>query len=432
MNTTIDFQATLAFAKELDEQDQLSGFRAQYLFPQHKEADAIYFCGNSLGLQPKNVADAITYELDRWQRLGVEGHFNGEPRWIDYHKALEPQSAHVVGALPEEIIIMNTLTVNLHLMMVSFYRPTSDRYKIIMEAGAFPSDQYAVESQIRFHGFNPEDAIIEVKPREGEELLRTEDIVATIEREGAQVALVLFGGINYYTGQFFDLGAITEAGHRVGAKVGFDLAHAAGNVPLKLHDWGADFAVWCSYKYLNAGPGGPSGAFIHERHIKNASIPRFAGWWGHDTEARFLMRRGFVPIQTAEGWQLSNAPILAFAPHKVSLDLFMEATMPKLREKSIQLTGYLEFLIEALNQKGHSFRFITPTNPEERGAQLSFYVEKGGKRLFDYVSENGVICDWREDNLSDSEGGVIRIAPTPMYNTFEDVYRFVGLLERYG
>lgn len=431
MIETIQFESTLAFARKLDEEDTLNKFRSQYLFPQFQGKNAIYFCGNSLGLQPKAVSDAIAFELNRWQELGVEGHFNGSPRWIDYHKALEPQSAHVVGAMPEEVIIMNTLTVNLHLMMVSFYRPTKERFKIIMEAGAFPSDQYAVETQVRHHGFSPEDAIVEVSPRQGEELLRTEDILSTIEKEGNKVALVLFGGINYYTGQFFDLAAITKAAHQVGAKAGFDLAHAAGNVPLHLHDWNVDFAVWCSYKYMNAGPGGPSGAFIHERHINDTSLNRFAGWWGHDNEARFLMRKGFQPIKTAEGWQLSNAPILSFVPHKVSLDLFMEATMPKLRAKSLQLTGYLEFLINELNRKGHNYRFITPTNPEDRGAQLSFYVEKGGKELFDYITEKGVICDWREDNLSDSGGGVIRIAPTPMYNTFEEVFQFVELLEQY-
>lgn len=427
----MNFEASLAFAKKMDEQDTLKSFREAYLFPQHNGEKAIYFCGNSLGLQPKGVKEAISFELSRWQELGVEGHFNGSPRWIDYHKALEPQSAHVVGAKNEEVIVMNTLTVNLHLMMVSFYRPTTSRFKIIMESGAFPSDQYAVQSQVKHHGFNPETAIVEVTPRPGEETLRTEDIVKVIEDNGQETALVLFGGINYYTGQFFDLKAVTAAAHKVGAFAGFDLAHAAGNIDLKMHDWGADFAVWCTYKYMNSGPGGPSGAFIHERHIANEDLNRFAGWWGHDNEARFLMRKDFVPIKTAEGWQLSNAPIMAFVPLKVSIDLFQQATMPALREKSKKLTAYLEFLIDELNKKGSNYRFITPREPDARGAQLSFYVEKGGKELFNYVTKNGVICDWREDNLSNSGGGVIRIAPTPMYNTFEEVYRFVALLEKY-
>jgi len=322
------------------------------------------------------------------------------------------------------VIMMNTLTVNLHLMMVSFYRPDNERYKIIMEAGAFPSDQYAVESQVRYHGEDPETAIVEVTPRPGEELLRTEDIVAAIEKHGSQAALVLLGGINYYTGQFYDIETITAAAHRVGAIAGFDLAHAAGNVPLRLHDWNVDFAVWCTYKYLNSGPGALGGVFIHERHAKNTGIPRFAGWWGYDEERRFLMEKGFMAIPNADGWQLSNAPIFAFAPMLASHELFRQAGMEALREKSRRLTGYLEFLIDELRREGCDYRFITPRNPEERGCQLSFLTGSNGKALFDYLMRNGVICDWREPN-------VIRIAPTPMYNRFQDVYEFAQLLKQY-
>ena len=309
--------------------------------------------------------------------------------------------------------------------MVSFYRPTPQRFKIIMEAGAFPSDQYAVESQVKWHGLNPETAIVEVAPRPGEETLRTEDIVETIEQHGAQTALVLFSGAQYYTGQFFDLAAITAAGHRVGAYVGFDLAHAAGNVLLQLHDWNADFATWCSYKYLNAGPGGPSGVFIHERHGNNPDLPRFAGWWGHDEDNRFLMRKGFVPMPGAAGWQLSNAPIFNFAAHRASLDLFVAATMPALRQKSEQLTGYLEFILNELNDRGERFKIITPINPNNRGCQLSVLTDAHGRQLFEYLAANGVICDWREPN-------VIRLAPTPMYNSFEDVWQLGQLLARFA
>jgi len=435
---SIQYETSLEFARRMDREDPLGHYRDRYYFPQHQGRDTIYFCGNSLGLQPRSVEEALQEELVRWRELGVKGHFEGDLPWTEYHKGLAPQTAHVVGARESEVVVMNTLTVNLHLMMVSFYRPNPERFKIIMEAGAFPSDQYAVESQVRHHGLRPEEAIVEVQPRAGEQCLRTEDIVATIEAEGPKTALVLFAGLNYYTGQIFDMPAITEAGRRVGAYVGFDLAHAAGNAPLQLHDWDVDFAVWCSYKYLNAGPGGPSGAFIHERHAFNRELPRFAGWWGHDEARRFLMEKGFIPTPGAEGWQLSNAPILAFVPHRVSLDLFYEAGMPRLRKKSRRLTGYLEFLIDELNREGFNYPFITPRNPEERGCQLSFITGSNGRELFNYLMDNGVICDWREHNLPDANGegaekaGVIRIAPTPMYNSYEDVYRFVELLRRYG
>ncbi len=420
-----------AFAQEMDAADPLRHFRAQFLFPQHNGKNGLYFCGNSLGIQPRGARAALELELDRWQQLGVEGHFHGSIPWIEFHKALAPQSAHIVGAKESEVILMNTLTVNLHLMMVSFYRPTAKRFKIIMEAGAFPSDQYAVESQVKWHGFTPEEAIVEVAPRPGEFLLHPEDVLNAIHTHGESVALVLFSGLNYFTGQVYDMPAITSAGHTVGAMVGFDLAHTAGNFPLQLHDWEVDFAVWCTYKYLNSGPGSLAGAFVHEKHGQDASISRFAGWWGHDEERRFLMEKGFIPIPGAAGWQLSNAPIFAFAPMKPSHDLFMEATMPALRKKSLLLTAYLEQLIDELNEQGAQYRFITPRDPQARGAQLSFLTGPDGKKLFDYLAENGVICDWRENNLTADGGGVIRIAPAPIYNSFEDVYDLVELMKHY-
>ncbi len=431
--TTPTYEPSVAFAQYMDEQDPLRHFRERYHFPQHQGRNSLYFCGNSLGLQPTSVQQYIAQELEQWRTHGVEGHFRGEHPWMQYHQYLQSQTAHIAGAQEHEVVVMNTLTVNLHLLMVSFYRPTRERFKIIMEAGAFPSDQYAVESQVKWHGFDPAAAIVEVAPRNGEQTLRLEDILHTIQEHGSSTALVLFGGVNYFTGQFFDLAAITEAGHRVGAYVGFDLAHAAGNVLLQLHDWNADFATWCSYKYLNAGPGGPSGVFIHERHAHNADLPRFAGWWGHDAQSRFLMRKGFVPMPGAAGWQLSNAPILIFAAHRASLDLFAEATMPALRRKSEQLTGYLEFLLERLNQQGRHFKIITPPQPEARGCQLSILTDAQGRRLFDYLTAHGVICDWREYNLPDNATpagcGVIRLAPTPMYNSFQDVWEVARLLE---
>ena len=415
-------QNTLLYARSQDQADPLRHFRERYYFPQHEGKDVIYFCGNSLGLQPKGVEDALMRELKQWREHAVEGHFRGEMPWMYYHRFLADQSAQIVGAKPEEVVVMNTLTANLHFMMVSFYRPTRERYKIIMEAGAFPSDQYAVESQARYHGFDPEDAIVELAPREGEHTLRTEDIVAAIERHGASTALVLFGGVNYYTGQFFDLPAIVEAGHKAGAYVGFDLAHAAGNVPLRLHDWGADFAVWCSYKYLNAGPGGPGGVFVHERHGNNPGLPRFAGWWGHDEERRFLMEKGFHPMRGAAGWQLSNAQVLSFAAHKAGLDLFAEAGMDALREKSLRLTAYLAFIIDEITSRGARFQIITPRDPAQRGAQLSLLTGPDGRKIFDRLTQNGVIADWREPN-------VIRLAPVPMYVSFEDVWRFGEIVE---
>jgi kynureninase len=416
-----DFTSSESFALEQDRHDLLAPFRSQFFIPQHEGRDVLYFCGNSLGLQPKTTEAALIRELEHWRHYGVEGHFMGDMPWMHYHKFLQAQTAGIVGALEEEVVVMNTLTVNLHLLMVSFYRPNRHRYKIIMEAGAFPSDQYAVETQARFHSFHPEDAIVELLPRKGEHTLRTEDICTTIAEHGRETALVLLGGVQYYTGQLMDMQAITRAGHAVGAIVGFDLAHAAGNAPLKLHEWDVDFAAWCSYKYLNAGPGGPGGVFVHQRYAKDTSLPRFAGWWGHDEAQRFKMEKGFLPMTGAAGWQLSNAQIFSFAAHKASLDIFAAAGMDALRAKSIKLTAYLEFLLEDLASKGLPLQIITPKDPAARGCQLSVIAGAQGKQIFDYLSAQGVICDWREPD-------VIRIAPVPLYNSFADVFALYELL----
>jgi kynureninase len=433
--TTMNFESSLAFAREMDQQDPLAHFRQRFHIPQVNGKDSLYFCGNSLGLQPKSTRAAIDAELTDWAQLGVEGHFNKPLPWLRYHRLLAEPAARIVGALPHEVVIMNTLTVNLHLMMVSFYRPTQERFKIITEAGAFPSDQYALETQARFHGFDPEEAVIELKPRPGEFCLHTEDILQAIQEHKDSLALVMMGGMNYYTGQLFDMEAITEAAHKAGALAGFDLAHAAGNVVLKMHDWNVDFAVWCTYKYLNSGPGGTSGTYVHERYANRPDLHRFAGWWGHDEGERFQMKKGFKPMYGAEGWQLSNAQVLPMAAHKASLEIFDEAGgMEALTQKSRILTSYLEFLLHdmqdmaahnAMFSQVPSIRIITPTNPAKRGCQLSLLVEKEGRKLFEYISKQGVIADWREPN-------VIRIAPTPLYNTFEDVYRFVQLLSEAG
>ncbi|WP_345166100.1 kynureninase [Nibribacter koreensis] len=411
------FQNTLAFAQAQDAADSLHKFREQFHIPQQNGQDTVYLCGNSLGLQPKSARAAVEEEMYKWATLGVEGHFKGDTPWFTYHKALAGPTARIVGAKPEEVVIMNQLTVNLHLMLVSFYQPKGNRYKILTEAGAFPSDQYVLETQVKFHGYTPEDAIIEISPREGETTWRNEDILQAIQEHGDELALVMMGGVHYYTGQVFDMAAITQAAHAVGALCGFDLAHAAGNVPLQLHDWDVDFAVWCTYKYMNSGPGGTSGAFVHERHANNPNLPRFAGWWGHDQQERFQMKKGFIPMAGAEGWQLSNAQILPLAVHKASLALFEEAGIENLRAKSERLTAYLEFLIKELNQPKELLEIITPSAPEARGCQISLLVNQNGRQLFDTLMANGFILDWREPN-------VIRVAPTPMYNTFEDVYRF--------
>ena len=414
------YKTSASFAAEMDAHDSLKKFREMFYIPKQSNGeDAIYLTGNSLGLQPKSTGDYIEQELKDWETLGVEGHFKAKNPWMSYHEFLTEQMANVVGAKPIETVVMNSLTVNLHLLFVSFYRPTKERYKIVIEAGAFPSDQYAVQSQIKFHGFDVENSLIELTPRENEFVLRTEDIERTIFENGDSIALVLLGGVNYYTGQKFDFERIVKAGHKAGAIVGFDLAHAAGNVELKLHDWNADFAAWCSYKYLNSGPGGIAGVFVHERHSESFDLPRFTGWWGHDKETRFLMDKRFIPIRGAEGWQLSNPPIFQLAALKASLDIFEEAGMKRLTEKSRKLTGYLEFLLTEIRDERISV--ITPSAETERGCQLSIRVKNSDKNLFKAITNKGVIADWREPD-------VIRVAPVPLYNSFADVYRFAEIL----
>ncbi len=415
-----NFETFASFASETDAQDTLRHFREKFYFPKQKGGEnVIYLTGNSLGLQPKTARNYIEQELKDWETLGVEGHFHAKRAWLSYHELLTDSTAKIVGAKSSEVVVMNSLTVNLHLLMVSFYRPTRKRSKVVVEAGAFPSDRYAVASQIKFHGFDAAESLIELSPRENETCLRIEDIEKTIAAHGDSTALILLGGVNYYTGQAFDMRRIAEIGHKHGAVVGFDLAHAAGNIELDLHDWNADFAAWCSYKYLNSGPGGIGGVFIHERHAENFDLPRFAGWWGHDKETRFLMRDDFVPIRGAEGWQLSNPPIFQLAALKASLDIFEEAGMNNLTEKSKKLTGYLNFLLAEIGNERISV--ITPAEPNERGCQLSIRVQNADKRLFKAVSERGVIADWREPD-------VIRVAPVPLYNSFTDVFRFAEIL----
>jgi kynureninase len=415
------FENTLAFAQQLDKEDKLAHFRNEFYLLKKDGKPVTYLCGNSLGLQPKTVKAAIEQELKDWAELGVEGHFDGKNPWMYYHHFLTEKAARVVGAKPREVVVMNNLTANLHLMMVSFYRPTKTRFKIMMEGTAFPSDQYAMETQARFHGFNPEEAIIELKPREGEYTLRTEDIIAIINEHKDDLAIIMMGGVNYYTGQAYDMEAITKAGHAVGAMVGFDCAHAAGNLQLQLHDWDVDFAVWCTYKYLNSGPGGTSGVFVHERHGNNPELIRFAGWWGHDEQERFQMKKGFKPMQGAAGWQLSNAQIFPMAIHNASLALFDEAGMNNLRAKSEKLTAYLEFILSDYREH---LTIITPKNPAERGCQLSIVVKENGKKLFDYLMEHHILPDWREPD-------VIRMSPVPLYNTFEEVFEIGEVLKTY-
>lgn len=421
------FENNLEFAQKLNQQDSLQAFRNQFHFPQHNQKDVIYFCGNSLGLQPKSVTEFVAQELEGWKNFGVEGHFNAKNPWFSYHHFVEEQLAEIVGANKNEVVAMNTLTVNLNLLMVSFYRPTKTRYKIMVEADAFPSDHYTVQQQAKFHGFDPKDAVVQLYPRKGEHTIRTEDIIQTIEENKDTLSLVMLGGVNYYTGQFFDIKNITKAAHKVGAIAGFDLAHAVGNVLLELHEWNVDFATWCSYKYLNSGPGGVSGIFVHEEHGNNPNLPRFAGWWGNDEKTRFEMKKEFFPQQGAPGWQMSNAPVISMAVHWASLNIFQKAGIKNLRAKSIQLTNYLEYLLLQLDS--NDFSIITPSNVEERGCQLSLLMGANGKSIFENIQKNGVIADWREPNLQNSNKGIIRIAPTPLYNTFEDVWRFVEILK---
>ncbi len=414
---TVSFDTSAAFAADMDERDPLASFRDQFHIPPAPDGStSVYLCGHSLGLQPKRARDYIEQELDDWARLGVEAHFHGRHPWMPYHRLLTVNMAGVVGAQPAEVVVMNSLTANLHLMMVSFYRPTPQRHKIVIEAGAFPSDRYAVGSQIRFHGFDPARSLTELKPRPSEATIRHEDIEALLEREGPSIALVMLGGVNYATGQLFDMQGITRAGHAQGCMVAFDLAHAAGNIPVKLHDWDVDFAVWCTYKYLNSGPGCVGGCFVHQRHALAWDLPRFAGWWGHDQDTRFKMGPNFQPMTGAEGWQLSNPPIMALAPLRASLEIFAAAGIKQLRQKSISLTGYLEFLLDL--ERSNKFTIITPRQPEQRGAQLSIRIAQNGRAVLDRLIGEGILCDWREPDI-------VRVAPVPLYNTYSDVYRFV-------
>lgn len=419
----IELKNTIDYAQFLDEQDPLKEFRNKFYIPLVNGKEAIYFTGNSLGLQPKTAQDYVLNEMENWANFGVEGHHHGKNPWIKYHEMFPALLSKIIGAKEEELVVMNQLTVNLHLLMTSFYRPTKERFRIICEAKAFPSDQYAITSQVKLHGFDPDNAIIEISPRDGEFNIRTEDILAVIHQYKDTVALVLFGGVNYYSGQVFDMPAITKAAQDAGAYCGFDLAHAAGNVHLNLHDWNVDFACWCSYKYMNSGPGGVAGVFINERHITNVSLPRLAGWWGHDKESRFKMEKEFIPIPTAEGWQLSNTNIISMAVHKASLDVFEEAGMERIIQKSKALTGYLFFILDEINKLSAEkfIDIITPRNENEHGCQVSMLMLKNGKKVFEELKKQSVIADWREPN-------VIRIAPVPLYNSFEDIFRFGEIL----
>ena len=417
------FENTREFAQQLDAQDALHKYQEEFIFPQVNGKKVIYFTGNSLGLQPKRTKAYIDEVMNDWGNLAVEGHFYAEKPWWDYHERFAGPLSKIVGALPAEVTVMNTLTVNLHLLMVSFYRPTATRYKIICEEKAFPSDQYMFQSQVHFHGYKPEDAIVEIKRREGEHNIRLEDVLAKIAEVGEELALVLIGGVNYYTGQVFDMKTITEAGHKAGAYVGWDLAHAAGNIKLELHDWNVDFAAWCSYKYMNSGPGNASGCFIHEKHHTNSELPRFAGWWGHNKERRFKMESVFDPIQSADGWQISNLPVLSLAPYLASVELFAKIGLDALIQKRNTITAYLEFVLHQIDREVNgNFEIITPYNPTERGCQLSVFLHGEGRSLFDYLMKNGVIVDWREPN-------VIRLAPVPLYTSFEDIYHFGQILK---
>ena len=421
----MNYQNTLAFAQEMDKNDPLKTFRDNFYIPMVNGKESIYFTGNSLGLQPKTTQDHILNELEDWANYGVEGHFHARNPWVSYHEMFAPLLADIIGGLPEEIVAMNQLTVNLHLLMTSFYRPTKERYKIICEAKAFPSDQYAFASQVLIHELDPSKTIIEVSPKDNEQNIQTADILAAIKEHGNETALVIFSGVNYYSGQVFDMEAIAKATHEAGAYCGFDLAHAAGNISLKMHDWNADFACWCSYKYLNSGPGGVAGAFIHQKHINNKKMVRLAGWWGQEKANRFKMEKDFDPIPTAEGWQLSNAPVLSMAAHRASLDVFKEAGMDNLVTKGKLLSGYLMFILNEINQTASEkiIDIITPANEAERGCQVSMLMLKNGKKIFEALNKEGVISDWREPN-------VIRVAPVPLYNSFEDVYKFGEIISK--
>ena len=416
----MQFQNTLAFAQSLDAEDPLSRYRDEFHFPKVDGKQVIYFTGNSLGLQPKRTQEYVDAVMNDWAQLAVEGHFHAKKSWWDYHERLAEPLAKVVGAKTEEVSVMNTLTVNLHFLMVSFYRPTPKRYKIICEEKAFPSDQYMLQSQVKFHGLDPKDVIVEIKKRDGEHFWRTEDVIAKIKEVGNELALVLIGGVNYYNGQVFDMKTITNAGKSVGANVGWDLAHAVGNIELKLHDWGVDFAAWCSYKYMNSGPGNASGIYVNEQYLNRNDFPRFEGWWGTKKETRFLMKPEFDPMKNADAWQVSNPPILSIAPYLASLEMFAEVGMEALIIKRNKIVAYLEFILHEIDKEVDStFEIITP---KDKGCQLSVFLHGQGKPLFDYLMKNGVITDWREPN-------VIRLAPAPFYSSFEDMFRFGQILK---
>lgn len=417
------FENTLEFARSLDKHDPLASYKEEFNFPLVNQKKVIYFTGNSLGLQPKKAVDYVNEVMNDWSNLAVEGHFYADKPWWDYHERFCEPLSQVVGAKASEITVMNTLTVNLHLLMASFYKPTSSCFKIICEEKAFPSDQYLIQSQIRLHGLDPKDVLVEVKRRKGEHNFRTQDILDTIEQVGSELALVLMGGINYYTGQVLDMKAITAKAKEQGSVVGWDLAHAAGNVELELHKWDVDFAAWCSYKYMNAGPGNASGCFIHEKHHLNKDLVRLAGWWGHNKERRFLMEPCFDPVPNANGWQVSNPPILSLAPYLASVEMFSEVGMQSLFEKRDKITSFLEFVIkDVANQTMADYEIITPVDPKDRGSQLSVLLHGKGRDLFTYLMQHGVIVDWREPN-------VIRLAPVPLYTSYEDVYNFGQILK---
>lgn len=412
---------SLDYAQDLDKNDELRDYRDQFHFPTDENGDfKLYFTGNSLGLQPKSTREYINQELDDWAKYGVDGHFEAKNPWMPYHEIVTEKLARVVGAKPEEVVAMNSLTANLHFLMVSFYRPEGKKRKIVIEYDAFPSDVYAVKSQIKFHGGNPETDLIYLKAREGEHTIRIEDIKAVLENQSDEIALIMLGGVNYYTGQLFDMKAITEIAHKNNIVAGFDLAHAAGNIHLKLHDWGIDFAAWCSYKYLNSGPGGIAGIFVHEKHLEK-DLPRFEGWWGQNKKTRFLMGREFDGIRTAEGWQLSNPPIFQLAALNASLDIFEEVGMEKLNIKTKKLTGYLEQLVNSLGKD--TIEIITPSDVTQRGCQLSIRVKNADKSLFEELTKQNIISDWREPD-------VIRVAPVPLYNSYEDCYKFSDILKK--
>jgi kynureninase len=421
----MDYKDDIDFAKEMDDKDPLKKFRDKFYIPILNGRETKYFAGNSLGLQPKTTQDYILKELENWANFGVEGHFYTKEPWYSYHDYFPEKLSKILGCKPGEIVVMNQLTVNLHLLMIAFYRPAGQRNKIICEAKAFPSDQYAFESQVKLHGLSPEKTIIEIEPRPDEYIIRTEDILSTIKRYENEVALVIFDGINYYSGQVLDMEAIAKAAHDAGAYCGFDIAHAAGNVKLHLNEWNVDFACWCTYKYLNSGPGGIAGAFIHERYISDTTLTRLTGWWGYEKSTRFKMDKGFKGIPTAEGWQLSNPSILDMAAHRAALDIFDEAGFDNLISKSKKLTGYALFMIEKINfiSGREIIKILTPASEEQRGCQVSMLLIENGKKIFDGLKENGIIGDWREPN-------VIRIAPVPLYNTYEDVYWFGSVLRK--